>query len=220
MDQMILPKHTMEEVLQFLSFTNRVFGGSSLVLRIISRWAQNWDPCLPISILDVGCGAGDICVAISRWAKKNNRDVHITGIDMVPEIVDIAKKNTSSFSNISIYQDDIFNCTEFDRYDIVLGCLFLHHIEIEKQHIVLQRFHQLARRGVIFIDLFRSPLSYVCVWLASVLFGNAIVRHDGPLSVKRAFTLEELRHLSHQAGLPYLQARQEPWFRVSLSGEK
>jgi hypothetical protein len=78
----------------------------------------------------------------------------------------------------------------------------------------------LARRGIIISDLHRTLLSYSAVSLLSYLIGNKIVRHDGPLSVRRAFTIPELNDLARAAGLPYLQASIEPWFRTSLSGEK
>jgi len=47
-----------------------------------------------------------------------------------------------------------------------------------------------------------------------------VVRHDGPLSVRRAFTVHELARLAAGLGLSYLQARQERPFRLSLAGEK
>jgi hypothetical protein len=54
----------------------------------------------------------------------------------------------------------------------------------------------------------------------SALAGNVIVRHDGPLSVRRAFTLPELSRLVHELDLRYLRARRESPFRLSLAGQK
>jgi hypothetical protein len=78
----------------------------------------------------------------------------------------------------------------------------------------------LAKRGIIISDLRRGRAGYWAVKLLSDAVGNAVVRHDAPLSVRRAFRAEELETLARQAGLSYLSARPQPWFRISLAGEK
>ncbi len=77
-----------------------------------------------------------------------------------------------------------------------------------------------AARGVIISDLRRSRPAYLAVSLSGRVLGNAVVRHDAPLSVRRAFTLAELRAIADEAGLPWLRAGDERWFRVSLAGER
>jgi hypothetical protein len=47
-----------------------------------------------------------------------------------------------------------------------------------------------------------------------------VVRHDGPVSVRRAFTVSELEELARRAGLGYLSARRHAGFRLSLTGAK
>ena len=85
----------------------------------------------------------------------------------------------------------------------------------------LQDMDKLATRGVIVSDLHRTRGGYVAVSVLSRLFGNSVVQHDGPLSVRRAFRVRELDALAEEAGLPYLRVRvHHPWFRVSLAGEK
>jgi hypothetical protein len=65
-----------------------------------------------------------------------------------------------------------------------------------------------------------TRFDYVTACAAGLVLGNTIVRHDAPASVRRAFRRSELDQLARQAGLDYLAAREEPWFRVSLAGEK
>jgi hypothetical protein len=51
-------------------------------------------------------------------------------------------------------------------------------------------------------DLARGRLRYVGAWvLLHVLTWNAFTRHDGPLSVRRAYSLPEARALLMEAGL-------------------
>ena len=78
----------------------------------------------------------------------------------------------------------------------------------------------LSTRGIVISDLLRTASSYWAVTALSCLIGNKVVRHDGPLSVRRAFLPQELSALAAESGFPYLKSKREPWFRVSLAGEK
>ena len=51
-------------------------------------------------------------------------------------------------------------------------------------------------------DLLRGPLEYALAWTGCrLLTRSRIVRHDGPVSVRAAFTMGEVRDLASQAGL-------------------
>jgi hypothetical protein len=69
-----------------------------------------------------------------------------------------------------------------------------------------------ARLGVVINDLLRSRLTLAMVWLATRLFTrHRFARHDGPLSVRRAYSPDELRALATRAGLARLDVRRHPW---------
>jgi hypothetical protein len=58
-----------------------------------------------------------------------------------------------------------------------------------------------ARIGVVVNDLLRTRLSWLLVVVATRLLArHAISRHDGPLSVRRAYAPDELRVLCEKAG--------------------
>jgi hypothetical protein len=68
-----------------------------------------------------------------------------------------------------------------------------------------------ARFGVVVNDLLRRRLSLGLVWLATRLFRcHPISRHDGPLSVRRAYSRDELRALAEKAGASRLTIREYP----------
>jgi hypothetical protein len=51
-------------------------------------------------------------------------------------------------------------------------------------------------------DLQRNPLAYYGVWfLTRLLNGSALAKHDGPVSVLRAFKRREIETLIQRAGL-------------------
>lgn len=221
MDTQRLSYPVMRETLSFLETANRRFGGFALVTRFLNRWSKNWLPGKTIEILDVGTGGADLPVAIAAWAKNRNLQVRITGLDLMDDIVRIAFENSKDYENITIRHGDFFDLVNVgEKYDYVISSLLLHHIPTGQTASALRAFDQLAKRGVIVSDLLRTRAGYWAVRTASYLLGNEIVRHDGPLSVRRAFLPNELEKLAREAGTSYLQAQVEPWFRVSLAGEK
>ncbi|MGQ0645524.1 MAG: methyltransferase domain-containing protein [Elusimicrobiota bacterium] len=221
MDGETLPERDLREALAFLAMTNRFFGGETVVLRRFERWSRRWKPGESIRVLDVGSGGADIPAALSRWAARRGFDLRVTALELILETAAIARENIRALSAVEVRQDDFFRLAEGDEsFDYVTASLFLHHCAPEDAPRVLRAFDRLARRGVIVSDLLRSRAGYWAVKALSRLAGNRVVRHDGPLSVRRAFRLEELAALARESGLPYLAARREPWFRVSLCGEK
>jgi len=70
-------------------------------------------------------------------------------------------------------------------------------------------------------DLKRSARAWAWIWAMSRLGGaHPIVQNDGPLSVKRAFTPEELQALAQCAELRYVKVATHFGYRLTLAGEK
>jgi 2-polyprenyl-3-methyl-5-hydroxy-6-metoxy-1,4-benzoquinol methylase len=190
MDTLHFTKSEMEKTLEFLSITNKYFGGAHVVLRHLENWIGKKPNQELITILDIGCGGGEIPVAIAKWAKKKNFAIFILAIDLVPVIVEIARKNTRLFPNIHVEEKNFFDLVrEEQKFDFVIASLFLHHTPPLETNAVLLGMDKLAKRGIIISDLQRSYPSYLAVSSCSLLLGNNIVRHDGPLSVRRSFQI-------------------------------
>lgn len=221
MDTVPLSAPVVDETLRFLELTNRRFGGTALVLRYLRRWRANWTGERAITVLDVGTGAADIPRALVLWARAAGLEMRVTGIDVVPDIAAAARHRVRGVPEITIEQVGLDAIAASGRrFDYVTASLFLHHVPAARVGDALRALDRLATRGVIVGDLRRSPVSFAAVGFLSAVAGNQVVRHDGPLSVRRAFTVNELASLAERAGLGYLRARREGPFRVSLVGEK
>ena len=207
--------------LRFLGLTARRFGGAALVLRHLERWSARWPRDAAISILDIGCGGGEIPLAIADWSRRRGINVRILAIDLVPEIAAVAAQACARRPEIVVRAEDAFALADRDeRFDYVISSLFLHHVHSDDVDRVLRLFDALATRGIVVSDLRRSGPSLAAVTALSLLAGNRVVRHDAPLSVRRSFRVDELRERARALGLSYLEARAEPFFRLSLAGEK
>src|ERR1700682_1619566 len=81
----------------------------------------------------------------------------------------------------------------------------------------MREMWRVARHAIVVIDLYRSRPALAGAWLAThVLAGSRLTRHDGPLSVLRAYRPAELWDLAREAGLESVQVRRRPFFRQTL----
>jgi hypothetical protein len=86
--------------------------------------------------------------------------------------------------------------------DVVISSLTLHHLDEAAAARHLAEMDRVAGRGFVMNDLARSRTAYGLVWLVTRLFTvNRMSRHDGPVSVQRAYVPDELRALCEKAGL-------------------
>jgi hypothetical protein len=99
--------------------------------------------------------------------------------------------------------------------------LFLHHLVQEDAEQLLRRMAKAARRCVLVDDLVRGRTGYFLAWAgARLLTSSRIVHVDGPLSVRSAFTLPEVRALAEKAGLHGARFRRHWPQRFLLSWRK
>lgn len=221
MDTLPLSEPEVRSTLRWLQLTNRYFGGSRTILRHLAAWSADWPTDRAMHLLDVGTGAADIPAAIVVWARRRGLPIRVTAIDSAGGIAAAARTAVREVPEIAVEQIDLFELAATDRrFDIVTASLFLHHVPPERTSDAVAAIDRLATRGVVISDLLRLPLTWAAVGALAFVTGNRIVRHDAPLSVRRAFRVSELARLASTAGLPHLGARREGHFRVSLTGRK
>jgi len=71
------------------------------------------------------------------------------------------------------------------------------------------------RAALVINDLVRSRQAWVLTWLLTWPF-HPILHHDGPLSIRRALTPDELLRLAGVAGVPWLTAERHVGERLEL----
>ena len=83
---------------------------------------------------------------------------------------------------------------------------------------MLSELRRCAAVGVVVNDIVRNWIGYFGAILA-VRFGsrNWLTRHDGPLSVRRAFTADEMRQLCREAGLRPVWWHSFLFYRVAFT---
>ncbi|HEX2167504.1 MAG TPA: methyltransferase domain-containing protein [Longimicrobiales bacterium] len=206
----------LEQSLDQVAEVNRLLGGTRAVLRTLEDIAPGPDD---LEILDIGTGSADIPIAIDRWAREQSRTVRITATDLHPQMIEIAKDRTRRISSIRVAPADALQLPyAADSFDIVLLSLTLHHFERDDQMRALRAAAHTARRAVIVNELERCVANYAGarILAATRWRGNRLTRHDGPLSVLRAFKAAELRALAEEAGLKVEDIRRRFFHRIVM----
>lgn len=195
---------------------NHLLGGTANVLRHLPRFLLS-PTTDSLTILDLATGSADIPIAIVEWAQKRDLTVTVVASDNSPDILSIARARTVGVPEISNeHLDARAVAMPDDAVDVVLCSLALHHFDPDQAVEVLQEMHRLGRRGFILNDLRRSRAGFAAAWLASlVTTRNRLTRNDAPLSVRRAYTPNELAELLDRAGVEGATITTHLWFRMA-----
>ena len=200
-------------------------------LEQVNRWLAGYRPTLawlqrlphglrhpvngsrdPVNIVDVGSGGGDLLRQIAGWARRRRIAVQLTGVDLNPYAARAAAESTSKQFAIAWVTGDALEYRPEKPVDIVVSSLMTHHLEDEEITEHLRWMEATAQVGWFINDLERSE--WACRtfgWLAGVAGWHPFVRHDGPVSFRRAFREEDWVRLLAMAEVPLQAVTIEHW---------
>lgn len=192
-------RDVMRPYLRDLARVNRWF----LAYRPILKWFDSIRPLpSPVRILDVGCGYGDTLRRVESWAGERGVQVELTGLDVNPESIAIAREASPADSRIEWLAGDVFKCSLSRPAHLVISSLFTHHLADRDVVLFLEWMERNADLGWFVNDLSRASTPYYLFrWFARAVGLHPFVQHDGPVSIARAFVPEDWRRLCAAAGL-------------------
>lgn len=190
---------------------NARFGGYVLTFRALDRLTSGLPASRTLLVVDVGGGRGDFARRLIQRCRRRGRLVHVVVVDRDPDLLAAARRRAPSHTSL-VRADATALPFREGSADVVTMSLTLHHMEPDDAATSLGEMRAIARTVVIVNDLLRGRLSLALVWLATrVLACHPISRHDGPLSVRRAYAPDELRALCEKAGLPAPRIERHRW---------
>ena len=200
MDDFAMEGETLKDALDKISKINRMLGGNKLTMDGVKALLKNSNKSEEITIVDVGCGNGDMLRSLADYAKKNKIKFKLIGIDANSFTVNYAAKLSSNYLNINFINQDIFDKSFNDlKYDIVLCTLTLHHFNKDEILKLLKVFNDNSSIGIVINDLQRSAVAYrLFQILCSIFRLNKMTREDGLTSILRGFKKQELVEFSEK----------------------
>lgn len=166
---------------------------------IYRRWIKPamTDARRSYSLLDVGFGGGDIALQLARRANRDGMKLNVTGIEIDRRAYDYVQTLTYP-DNVTFRLIDLRELVERgERFDFIISNHMLHHLDREAFSRMLGDAARICKRFVLFIDLRRSDLAYVLFAAAAYpFFRKSFIPHDGLASLRRSYTIRELRQLA------------------------
>ncbi|SDX83014.1 methyltransferase domain-containing protein [Flavobacterium degerlachei] len=194
MDDFEMEGEVLREALDKIAKINQLLGGNKLTLLGVKALIADVPNNSEITIVDVGCGNGDMLRSLADYAVKNNLKFNLIGVDANNFTCNHALKLSENYPNISYRCEDIFDKPFRElKYDIVLCTLTLHHFKDIEILDIMNVFHTNASHGVVINDLQRSSLAYRLFQSLCFVFQlNAMSREDGLISILRGFKRDDL----------------------------
>ena len=199
MDDFTLEGVLLRDTLDKLETINRLLGGNSVTISGLKKILKNQSKNKTITIVDLGCGNGDILRDVAQFGRKNTYSFKLTGIDANLAAIDYAKELSKDYSELNFKKIDVFS-EDFKEqsFDIVLCTLFLHHFKNEELIPFLKTITEKATIGVVVNDLHRHKLAYYLFKLMGVFIKNKMIRQDGLTSILRAFKRKDLENIAKE----------------------
>ena len=191
-----------------LRHINHWFGGTWTTATLLRRIARESGQT-KLSLLEVGAGRGDLPQQVRSSLALAEIDLKITLLDRIPSHL---PQNTVP----SVAADALHLPFQDDAFDVVSNCLFAHHFEPGSLPLLVKEALRVARRAVLINDLIRSRLHLGMVYLGLPLFASRITWHDAPASVRRAYTIEEMRSLLADLPAKRLEITRHYFYRMGV----
>ncbi len=204
MDDFSLEGELFRDTLDKLETINRTLGGNGVTLNGLKKLIKQNPKKESYTIVDLGCGHGDILRDIAKMGRKKGLQLQLIGVDANQDAIDYAEELSKDFEELSFLQLDIFS-DQFAKldYDIVLCTLFTHHFKDQELTELMQQLVNKATIGVVVNDLHRNKMAYYLFKLIGLFIKNKMVREDGLISILRAFKRKDLEQISEKTKAEY-----------------
>jgi len=186
---------------------NRWFGGVRVLSRLVQRVAERAGRS-ELTLLDVAGARGELPAwAAGRLRQKNIR-LETTVLDRATSHLEPGNRSVVGNALALPFRDASF--------DLVSSSLFVHHLEPPEVRQFVNEALRVSRLAVLINDIRRHPLHLALAYAGLPLYRSRLTRHDAPVSIRRAYTPEELRGLLSQTAATQVDVRIYYLYRMGI----
>lgn len=201
MDRADLDPTVHRVALRGLARLNLAAGSSRSFLQPLRSLALG-SPARSLRVLDVACGGGDNLFALERATRREGLHLDFAGCDRSETALAHARDSARRLGSTARFfaADALLDEKPPIEADVVLNSLFVHHLDPAEVVIFLRNMSRWANRATIVVDLLRTRLGYALAYAASrILTSSHVVRFDALVSVRAAYTTDEVKTLAAEA---------------------
>lgn len=189
-----------------IDWCNRSWGGTGSIIGPLFDLIEA-KQLKSVTLLDVGCGTGDIDEAIMTEAQERGIGVSLIAMDRDPYVVKVVERRLRKFSGVHTVNADFFE-SRFSEgtIDIVICSQMIGFLDEDRMVPFLWKAYRLARVGVICADIRRHPMTRLMIRsLNKRLAGlHERVKQSISFDIQRSLKLKAIRKVLSEAGLPYM----------------
>ncbi|MDR5727901.1 MAG: methyltransferase domain-containing protein [Terriglobia bacterium] len=186
---------------------NLLYGGHRMHKRLFQRVSSHFQG-KKLQVLEVASGYADVLQAASLMLRKKDISMEISLLDRcaqhLPKMCnwhkDLQAPNLMTGDALAIPLAD-------NSVDVVSCCLFFHHLSVEQARAFLREALRVARVAVLVNDVERKRMNYFLSHLYRFMDPSKLSRHDGPTSVRQAYTHAEMQELLRETGCKFEMER-------------
>lgn len=188
-----------------LRMFNRYFGGASVTSRLLLEIATRRQ-LTTISLLDVAGASGDVATTSGEFLARH-------GVTLKPVLLDRASSHLNR-SFPAVCGDALALPFAGNSFDVVACSLFLHHLEPEQICDFTNEALRVARHAFLINDLVRHSAHLAVAQAGRAIYRSRLTRHDAPASVRRAYTVMEMKDFLAQTNAQSLEIGTHYFFRM------
>ncbi|GAA1347864.1 class I SAM-dependent methyltransferase [Arthrobacter roseus] len=198
----------------------RTYDQFPLINSVVSGWRSVYrerirphlSPTSASTLLDVGCGGGDLARALAHWAQRDGLSLAITGIDPDSRAYDYAVSRPAppGVTFRAAFSSELVS--EGQQYDFVISNHILHHLSAAELQGLLSDSEALTTKTAIHSDIVRSPIAYALFSVGTLpFFPGSFIRRDGLTSIRRSYKPAELAAV---VPTPWTVEPRAPWVNL------
>lgn len=199
----------LRRALDGLARVHRLTGGHRLLAGPLIRHMSNgqYSSGGTLLLLDVGAGGGEGAASVRRGLAAAGRPSRAVLADLHPTTIRLARRRRAAEGSLEPYRFVRLTAPRLpfpdSAFDLACSATTLHHLDRGEAVRFLAELDRVSGGRWVVTDLRRSRLALAAVRLlaATLWLVNPLPRRDGPLSVRRSYTPEELQALLREAGL-------------------
>jgi ubiquinone/menaquinone biosynthesis C-methylase UbiE len=189
--------------LEAIRRVNLLYGGHRMHKRLFQRVCSQLNGN-KLQVLEVASGYADVLQAASLMLKKQNISLEISLLDRSAQHLPQRHNWHKDLHPPTLITGDALELKMADNsVDIVSSCLFLHHLSMDQARTFLREALRVSRVAVLINDVERKRLNYFLAHLQTLVDPSKLSRHDGPTSVRQAYTYAEVQSLLQETCCHY-----------------